>query len=1589
VTPGWPFVAWCDMADASTCVRCGASPVALADDGGCTRCGAPPVADTAEALRQERALAWALQQIADADDVAVTARTLLERHSTRARLLSASLAPPPSTSAPPDTDHAAAAPTAAAPTTETATPTTTKPTPATVMKTPRTPRPDDVPEGVGIGAPLPPRRAPPAKPAPARRPLPPPRPVLTPAEARAQFERRLEIGGWFTGALFAVGGSLWATNLFWSDIPAALRPVVVGVGLAAFAAAFMAVGAVLAKRHPDSLAGHVLGLVGRLIGVSSTIPLAMLRLENPVLWLPTTAVIVGALGAALRFTRRGDDVDAGPSGTATIAFLAGFVLATLAPTSPWLALPVAAAALFVARAGIAARTLPALAGARTFVDDLGGIGVGLAGAFSALFHARESLGTGSYAAWFAVAIVAAVELVARLVEQRPTLFALRGLARWALALWSIGTAFSVVGGDAPLAAVVGFAFVAVAFHAPGDLGLPRLFSLVGVVALAVAAACATRLLSLGGDTREAVEVIAGLATLLGLTGQHRRGPPDRGEQIASIALYLVAFGVALFVDDDAGRVVATTIAALLFLSDRRLERSVVFGLLTIGVALVPVGLAANLVVDDSVMPVMSGVLVVAALALHQLRLLAPTRPLLAVCTAATWWIIALGALAAFAAPEHGTGLVTTGICAAGLLLLLERSRQVVVGLAGLSLLAVVIAVLTKDALALTSLRPALAVAAVIVTFVAFSPRHAWSHGRALGPDFQPLGRSRVARSWAASLVGTVLVVTLLVLRLPMIPGETDLAARGATALLVLASVLLAVRRPGRGALAVVVVALAVAGAELGVALGLAPSPVLAMGLGAGLVAFLAAAAVVVVRQRRLQTGLFARGQRRRRPPVPALPVLWGTVVGVVVATDLLALAGIADLDTVDAVFWYGAVLWALGAAHAFALFCGRAVSPLVSVGVLGLAAAALTLAARALAAGQELPTLSWALAAVAVAAVALIASRALYRHRDVPALCEAWPAASSLRRPGLAILTTLSALLAVTGFALQVDAAHAIASRYGPGLVIVAVAVGLAAVIAWRVRRTVPVALVGAALLGLVGAGIDGVAHAAHWVPKSFGDSQALIAIALVVAVLLLERDRGRALLVRLTIGWPRRVRGRLVDAIAIVVPLLAALAALLAVREAPRAHELAVLLAGLALVGLALVLPREATARLGAVGVVLVGAGVAAALARLAFGHDVALQEETLPTVALGGLLGALVVQALGRRLWNSTAMQTFHADRLATDDDLLLRCARAMRGAVEGQGLVLLAIVVAVAIADRRTEPLALWSTWFAAALAVLLTSRMAVDAARTWPAALGQGMALFIYVDIRRRTPWLDDVAGVDVIACLGAAVVFIVITAASRRQPKGASTARAAEVYAVTLPVIAAGLGDSDAGRAIICLVAGGLYAVLSQTRRRPAYEFAAGLALVAATTLALSAQHVDDATLYLLPVAFVGTFLARRHRSRLGALGRSLAVWCHVPLYCASAWSALKTGTFTAFALGVVVATIGVVYSMRAKDRRSLYAAASAAAVLVVGRLVLLGLDNALLGTVLLAGAGILLLAGMTIFTIRRDAATDAVKRATAGLDDWD
>jgi hypothetical protein len=279
----------------------------------------------------------------------------------------------------------------------------------------------------------------------------------------------------------------------------------------------------------------------------------------------------------------------------------------------------------------------------------------------------------------------------------------------------------------------------------------------------------------------------------------------------------------------------------------------------------------------------------------------------------------------------------------------------------------------------------------------------------------------------------------------------------------------------------------------------------------------------------------------------------------------------------------------------------------------------------------------------------------------------------------------------------------------------------------------------------------------------------------------------------------------------------------------------------------------------------------------------------------------------------------------------------------------------------------------------------ARTAIDREQTFFAALAQGAALAIYVDLRRRTPWLDDVHGVDAVACLVGAAAFLAMRSL---MPKTSPLARSAELYASTLPVIAAVLGPNDAWRAFVLVAGGGVYAALARTRKLARYEILAGAMILVATEIALRLQGADDPTLYLLPIAFTATLLARRHRRRLGDVGRTLAVLSHVPLYCTAAWSALRTGTFGAFALGIGVVTAGVVYSMVIRDRRSLYAAAAAGALLVGGRLVIAGLDNAVLGTLLLVGLGVALLAGMTIFTIRRDAAAGAWKRASGALDHW-
>ncbi len=1591
------------MPPPNTCSRCGA------DDAGafCARCGAP-VDDAVAALRQETYLTFVIEDVLASRDPVLALQRWQAQSAARRRLLSAAIpdAPVPATApaatgAPPVDAAVASEATADKTPVDTTADDATAPTPASTISASPPPQPGRRPESATqrpVSAPRPTSAARPQRPS-----RPTPRP-LTPAEARARFEQRLEIGGWFTGALFAVGGSLWATNLFWDDIPSTLRPAVVGAGLAAFAAAFMALGAVLAARHRDSLAGHVLGVVGRLIGVSATIPLALLRRENLPLALITDVVVMASLWWAMRFAHRRSDASSMsdvPPWSGARWFLAGFGLAVVGPTSPWLGIPVAIAALLMTRAAIADGTLPALAGQRTWVDDLSILAVGAAAVASSLLGARDAMPGAVHGALWSVAIVAAFDVVLRLIEQRQSLYGLRSVGRWLLALWSVGTAFNVVnvaGDTGPMLPAVALLFVAASFHDPERLSVPPLFRLVGVVATALAAGFLTRFIPWSGGA-DTLFLSTTLLVILGLTQRERRQTNDNAHQVASLLLWLACSGTALaFADDGLMAVPALMVAAALWLTDRRAERSGAFNLLTVVAVMAPI-----LVLADDLLPrawrsvVDVSVLCALGLGLAVARRIRPAWPLVAGTTATSAWIAVVGIGASIAAVGRDPAFISALILAGTLLALLELSRHVELGLVAASILWMVVAIALRGPLGITDLRASMPLATLVLAALAFAPRiPGVASVRALLPAWSKLGRARHARPWSIVAVGSIVVGTLLVLRLPMMPGETALLQAAASPALCLAALLFAVRHPSRRQWALFLASAICLGAEGGVATSLmlggaaiVGPPLAWMGLGAGVVAAVVAVVVVVVRIQDVRTVLTHRLWRTRRAPVIARDLWWNVAVVGGVVSFVTAIVGAAGADTPSLAWLLVAAALAIACLQGFVLFAGRAEQPLVTMATLAALTAPLAMAVRAFVAHDDTGTLGFVLASIAIAAGAMALARLAYRRGEVPSVLEAWPHPAVLRQPAFAVVSVLAFVVAAAGQGMQLDHSRELAEKYGPGLIIVGVALLAAAMVALRTRRTFAVVVGSLGVMGLVGASIDGVAHAAQWLPKSFGTSEALVALGLVVVLLLVERDAGRRALMTVGIGWSLPVRRRLQQLLVVVVPVMAAFACVLAVREAPRAHELAIILAGAALVALVLVQPGPGTARAGAVGVVVASGGAGALVARIMFGAGVAFDTDAMPVILLGGLLGCLLVQTLSTRLWALPALEGFHRRRLVDAPSLLADVGRAMRRTVEDQTLLLVAFVVAVTVVDPRPESTQLLSTWLALGLVVVLTSRMAVDREQTWPAALGQGMALAIYVDIRRRTPWLDDVGGIDAIACLVGAAVFIAIGYASRGQPRGASTARAAEMYAMTLPVIAAGFGSNDQSRALICLVGGALYAVLSRTRRSPRYELACGVALVAATMLALSAQGVRDASMYLLPVAFVGTFLARRHRSMLGSTGRYLAVWCHVPLYCTSAWTALSTKTFGAFALGIVLVTIGVGYAIKVRDRRSLYAAASAAAVLVVGRLVLLGLDNALLGTLLLAGAGIGVLAAMTVFTIRRDAATDAVKSATRGLEDWD
>jgi hypothetical protein len=1544
------------------CLRCG---TALTVEG-CPACGC--TTDDDANLKQELYLGYVLDDVVNSAEPFAALRTWQAASAARRQALWDANAAPVVELAPP--------PTIAAP--------------------PRTPTPN--PEPLPVRAPARVREP----------PRPPLRPALSAAEARAVFERRLEVGGWFVGALFAVGGSLWATNLFWGDIPAVVRPIVVAAGLVLFAAAFVAMGGLLSARHRESVAGDVFSVVGRLIGVAATVPLASLRDQPLLVELVVDVVVL----AALAMTWRAADARRKPAWSSTgwtVVVAALAVVAQAHATEP-VGLGAVIATLLVVRAAVSSGTAAALTNTATWVDDLVVVSAG------ALAVLRGIGGTHAGTAELALVVVAGLELVGRYAAQRPAAFASVVMVRRIFFGGAVTGLLVVLSSThAPWMQAIAWGFVAVSLFRPKRLGLPRITHLFSVVSGAVAAATSTQVFApwLLPPINDALWATAFIAFVGVFTTQLRRRA-EGTDAVWTLVLWttcsivgLSQLGHAHGALDVVGAV-ALVIAAVLWATDHRARSSAAFNLGTVFAGLLPVIVVVDLVLPEHVQtPAIAALLSTFAVGIHVVYRQQRRRPLLPLSSAATAWLAAGAVLASLVALTQSTWTNTLTstwqvalVCTVGLVVLAELSRQLVLAVAATAVAVVLAATALHVGADVPLWWSGNAVLAVVVA-LAFLPRLPLRAVRAVVSHWAPPGRARHARAWAAVVIVSSSIVGLALVRVLALDSAVPIWASLLSTTLV--AVALAVRHPTSRqsalALAVFIAAGAEAGAtvarlvetRVGALLAMGPLLPVCAGLGAVLAAWLVAVLVVVARavpvpftsvtaQAPWQAPVFRR-LFRRHGHIVVIDTWWhvaaaGGVIGTIVATG-----GALALPATEHVLLALATILVVGGAMALTLSMSRSAPLLTATGVSGVLLAPFALAQRSFVVGEERGTLLFALLGLAFVGVALVVARALYMRRPLPALLVAWPPSWSLRRPALAILAAVASIFAVAGMMLHardlVDSAH----RYGPGLIMVGVGVIATAYLALRTRRTARVATGALAVVAAAGLGGDAVAHAALWIPRSHGVSQAILALVLVGAIVVIDRRAGRALLWRVRLGWPRPVRAHLRLVLSIAVVVVGAAGVWSSAVDLPHVAGLACIVVGVAWCALALASPTLSTATVGVVGLAILAAG-SAALVVEARGLA-ALGMHTAPVLVCAAMVALAVVQRLANRVWRSEPVRSWHPQ---LDVEPLGAAAT-----VAAQRLVLVATIplVLASIFDSAPSSAGLLATWLGFAVVVAVTSTMAFTEELTWPAALAQGMALSIYVDIRRRTPWLDDVGGIDAIACLVGAAALLAVSVLARRRQGGASTARAAEFYALTLPVVAAGFGDSHDARAVICIVGGGLYAVLARHRRRPLHELACGVAFVAAAMLALAAQGSDDVVLYLLPGSVVATYLGRRHRRTLGSGGRLLSLWCHVPVYAAAAWSALQQEDFGSFALAIVVVTVGVFYAIKVRDRRALIAASVAAAVLVLGRLLLLGLDNAALGTVLLAGLGVAVLAAMTVFTLRRDAATAAVQQAASGMKRWD
>jgi hypothetical protein len=249
--------------------------------------------------------------------------------------------------------------------------------------------------------------------------------------------------------------------------------------------------------------------------------------------------------------------------------------------------------------------------------------------------------------------------------------------------------------------------------------------------------------------------------------------------------------------------------------------------------------------------------------------------------------------------------------------------------------------------------------------------------------------------------------------------------------------------------------------------------------------------------------------------------------------------------------------------------------------------------------------------------------------------------------------------------------------------------------------------------------------------------------------------------------------------------------------------------------------------------------------------------------------------------------------------------------------------------------------------------------------------------------------------DAIFALSLGFVLVGVTVLARRA-KLPPVARATRLFAALLPLgVALALGNEQGyEKAAGALGSAMLYGALAWVERSRFLGALGAIAVNLALLLGALANGIDGLEIYLAPL---GLFLLALGHLFAASLERPLRQWLRVLgsllLYLPAGWSiTFQLGLAPDARYPVVfglVCLLGVAVGMLLRIRAYLVLGSAFLVLDVLANLLHAGLRNHRLGFLLLSGAGLLILGGMVLSTLQREAVQRLVRRYRARIASWD